>query len=92
MRPTGEVMVAQLHEWDAHDHAHIGNAAIESRGNGELLWFLFDDFDALMQRVSGNDIVVLDGLMLHPQLRTARGLDARARGLRHGRGRTRRPI
>ena len=68
MRPTGEVMVAKLHEWDAHDHAHIGNAAIESRG-GVLLWFLSDDsddFDALMQRVSGNDIVVLDGLMLHP--------------------------
>jgi len=65
MRLTGEVMVAKLHEWDAHDHAHIGNAAIESRG-GVLLWFLSDDFDALMQRVSGNDIVVLVGLMLHP--------------------------
>ncbi len=66
MLMDGDVMVAQSHEWDAHDHAHIGNPAIASRGNGVLLWFVTDDFDALMQRVSDNDVVVLDGPLLNP--------------------------
>lgn len=66
MLMDGDVMVAQLHDWGAHDHAHVGRAAIESRGNGVLLWFITDDFDVLMQRVSGNNAVVLDGPVLNP--------------------------
>ena len=66
MLMDGDVMVAQLHDWDADDHAHIGSAAIESRGNGVLLWFVTDDFDAVMRRVSDNNAVILDGPMLNP--------------------------
>ena len=59
-------MVVQLHHWDADEHEHLGNAADPSRGNGVLLWFATDDFDAAMQRVMGTRTTVLDGPLLNP--------------------------
>lgn len=39
MLMDGDTMVAQLHDWDADEHAHLGNPSEPSRGNGVLLWF-----------------------------------------------------
>jgi hypothetical protein len=66
MLMDGQTMVAQLHDWDADEHAHIGNSANPSRGNGVLLWFATDEFDAVTARLDDDDDVVLEGPMLNP--------------------------
>ena len=44
-------LVMQLHHWDdAHHHGRIGNPQIKPYGNGVLLWFEIDDFDAAVAR------------------------------------------
>lgn len=42
-------LVLQLHQWDAHEHPHLGNPAAV-RGNGVLLWFQTDGFDSAVER------------------------------------------
>jgi hypothetical protein len=32
-------LVLQLHRWDVHEHAHLGDPASKPYGNGCLLWF-----------------------------------------------------
>jgi predicted enzyme related to lactoylglutathione lyase len=45
-------LVMQLHHWQVeHHHGPIGDPALP-HGNGVLLWFEVDDFDAAMQRVA----------------------------------------
>lgn len=43
-------MILQLHRWDAHDHPHMGRPETMSCGNGVLLWFQTDAFDAAVER------------------------------------------
>lgn len=44
-------LVLQLHSFSAeHDHGPIGNRDDKPYGNGVLLWFEVDDFDAVLQR------------------------------------------
>jgi catechol 2,3-dioxygenase-like lactoylglutathione lyase family enzyme len=47
----GELLL-QLHAWDVEDdeHPHMGNLNIKPWGNGVLLWFQTDDFDAAVAR------------------------------------------
>ncbi len=43
-------LVLQLHSWeDKHHHGQIGDPAL-AHGNGVLLWFELDDFDAAAVR------------------------------------------
>jgi catechol 2,3-dioxygenase-like lactoylglutathione lyase family enzyme len=43
-------LILQLHAWDeAHHHGHLGDAA-KPVGNGMMLWFEVDDFDAVVVR------------------------------------------
>lgn len=45
------VLVLQLHSFDVpHHHGPIGNPEDRPYGNGVLLWFEVDDFDAAMDR------------------------------------------
>ena len=45
-------LVLQLHSFDVeHHHPPIGNRQAKPYGNGLLLWFEIDDFDAAMKRV-----------------------------------------
>ena len=47
----GDRLILQLHGWDvAHHHGPIGDAALKPYGNGVLLWFEVDDFDAAVGR------------------------------------------
>ncbi len=66
MLMDGEDMVAQLHQWDADEHAFLGRAADPSRGNGVLVWFVTDDFDGLVERVERSGADVLEGPLLNP--------------------------
>jgi catechol 2,3-dioxygenase-like lactoylglutathione lyase family enzyme len=48
---TDGTLVLQLHNWDVeHDHGAIGDPDLRPYGNGVLLWFEVDDFDAAVQR------------------------------------------
>jgi catechol 2,3-dioxygenase-like lactoylglutathione lyase family enzyme len=47
------LLVLQLHSFDVeHDHGPIGDRSDRPYGNGVLLWFEIDDFDAAMTRVA----------------------------------------
>jgi catechol 2,3-dioxygenase-like lactoylglutathione lyase family enzyme len=45
-------LVLQLHRWDVvgHHHGPIGDQNLKPYGNGVLLWFEIDDFDAAVAR------------------------------------------
>src|SRR5262245_4907066 len=44
-------LILQLHRWDVeHHHGCIGDPNITPYGNGVLLWFELDDFDAAVAR------------------------------------------
>ncbi len=46
-------LVLQLHHWDIeHHHGPIGNRNARPYGNGVLLWFEIDDFDAALARAA----------------------------------------
>ncbi len=62
----GGDLVLQLHQWEADEHAHLGDPNDPSRGNGVLLWFATDDFDAMMKRVGDNEAIILDGPLANP--------------------------
>lgn len=54
-------LVLQLHSFDVeHDHGPIGDCHDKPYGNGVLVWFEVDDFDAVMERATamGVDIVL----------------------------------
>jgi catechol 2,3-dioxygenase-like lactoylglutathione lyase family enzyme len=47
----GDRLVLQLHHWDVEDHhGPIGDKGAKPYGNGVLLWFEIDDFDAAVAR------------------------------------------
>jgi catechol 2,3-dioxygenase-like lactoylglutathione lyase family enzyme len=49
----GERLIMQLHAWEIdHDHGPIGDPAARPYGNGLLLWFEIDDFDAAVTRAT----------------------------------------
>jgi len=53
-------LILQLHRFDVeHDHGVIGNVHDRPYGNGVLLWFELNDFDAAMERVAELDPEIL---------------------------------
>jgi catechol 2,3-dioxygenase-like lactoylglutathione lyase family enzyme len=57
---AGDALILQLHRWEVeHGHGAIGDPAI-AHGNGVLLWFEVDDFDAAVARagVLGAEVVL----------------------------------
>jgi catechol 2,3-dioxygenase-like lactoylglutathione lyase family enzyme len=44
-------LILQLHRWDVeHHHGRMGDPSLTPYGNGVLLWFELDDFDAAVAR------------------------------------------
>lgn len=66
MLMDGSELVAQLHQWEADEHPHLGDPGDPSRGNGILLWFATDDFEGVIRRVEESGTVVLDGPLVNP--------------------------
>src|SRR5690606_5551842 len=53
-------LIMQLHTWkQVHEHEPIGNPAAKPYGNGVLLWFEVDDFDAAVQRATALGVEVV---------------------------------
>jgi catechol 2,3-dioxygenase-like lactoylglutathione lyase family enzyme len=49
----GDTLVLQLHSFDVdHHHGPIGDRKSKPYGNGVLLWFEIDDFDAAVARAA----------------------------------------
>ena len=56
----GDRFVMQLHHWHVeHEHGCIGDASVKPYGNGVLLWFEVDDFDAAEKRAAELKATVL---------------------------------
>ena len=54
-------LILQLHAWDVeHHHGPIADVAARPYGNGVLLWFEVDDFDAAVERAGelGAEVVL----------------------------------
>jgi catechol 2,3-dioxygenase-like lactoylglutathione lyase family enzyme len=46
-----DALILQLHDWDVeHHHGGLGDPSSKPYGNGVLLWFEVDDFDAAVAR------------------------------------------
>jgi catechol 2,3-dioxygenase-like lactoylglutathione lyase family enzyme len=58
-------IVMQLHQWDAHEHPHLGEPDRKPYGNGVLLWFQTDDFDATLARIESARAIILEGPMVN---------------------------
>jgi catechol 2,3-dioxygenase-like lactoylglutathione lyase family enzyme len=54
-------MVLQLHAWEVHEHPYMGNPDSKPYGNGVLLWFQTDNFDAVVEQAYALRAVVLEG-------------------------------
>ena len=66
MLMDGDEIIAQLHQWQADEHPHLGDPTNPSRGNGVLLWFATDDFDGILARLGKSGAEVIDGPMVNP--------------------------
>lgn len=54
-------LVLQLHNWDVeHHHGAVGDPSSRPYGNGVLLWFEADDFEAAVERAGqlGAEVLV----------------------------------
>ncbi|MDM4767885.1 VOC family protein [Pelomonas sp. SE-A7] len=61
------LLLLQLHRWEEeHHHGPIGERHEPSRGNGVLLWFEVDDFDAALVRAEALGAEVLLGRHRNP--------------------------
>ena len=72
MLADGSELVAQLHQWEADEHPHLGDPDDPSRGNGVLLWFATDDFNGVIRRAEESGTVVLDGPLVNRNWGNAR--------------------
>ena len=46
-------LVLQLHRWEVeHDHGPLGDPGLKPYGNGVILWFELEDFDAAVERAA----------------------------------------
>ncbi|HEV2392956.1 MAG TPA: VOC family protein [Verrucomicrobiae bacterium] len=60
-------LVLQLHRWEVgHHHGPIGNPKAKPYGNGVLLWFEIDDFDAAVARAEEMKAEVVLARHVHP--------------------------
>lgn len=62
----GGTLILQLHDWDAHEHPHMGDPASKPYGNGVLLWFQVEDFVAAVARARALSAEILEGPQVNP--------------------------
>lgn len=63
---SGKELILQLHAWDVHEHAHIGDPKVKPYGNGVVLWFRVGDFDAAVERARRLKAKVLEEPHVNP--------------------------
>jgi catechol 2,3-dioxygenase-like lactoylglutathione lyase family enzyme len=65
----GDEFVLQLHDWNVHEHRHLGDEVSRPWGNGALLWFRVRDFDAAVTRANELGGRILEGPQENPRAR-----------------------
>jgi len=60
-------LVLQLHDWQAHEHPYLGDPDSQPYGNGVLLWFETDDFDAAIDRARSLGAEILEEPHVNPR-------------------------
>jgi catechol 2,3-dioxygenase-like lactoylglutathione lyase family enzyme len=63
---SGDDLVLQLHEWDAHEHPHLGNPARKPYGNGVVLWFIEPNVKQVYETARAAGADVLEPLKVNP--------------------------
>lgn len=58
-------LILQLHHWDSHEHPHLGRQD-KPNGNGVLLWFQTEEFDAALARTKTAHAEILEGPKVNP--------------------------
>lgn len=61
----GQEMVLQLHQWDAHEHPHLGDSK-KSVGNGVAVWFQTEDITAAYHLAMAARPTLLEDLKINP--------------------------
>ena len=61
-----DVLLLQLHHRDADEHPHLLDASTPV-GNGVLLWFVTEEFDAAIGRVRESGATILEEPHVNPQ-------------------------
>ena len=64
---AGDDFVLQLHDWNAHEHPHLGDETSRPWGNGALLWFRVGDFDAACEQARELGAEILEGPHENPR-------------------------
>lgn len=62
----GGDFVLQLHDWNAHEHPHLGQEDKRPWGNGVMLWFRTVQFDEVLERIRAAGAEVLEGPQVNP--------------------------
>ena len=57
---VGDRLILQLHRWDAHEHPYMGDPRSKPYGNGVLLWFRTNAFDAAVAKARALDAEILE--------------------------------
>jgi len=65
----GAVLVC-LHAWGAHEHPSLTAADVAAPGNGLLLFFRVDDYDAALARARAMGAVLSEEPHVNPNTRT----------------------
>ena len=57
---AGSQLILQLHRWDVeHEHGPLGDPELRPYGNGVLLWFELNDFDAAVRRAADMKVTTI---------------------------------
>jgi catechol 2,3-dioxygenase-like lactoylglutathione lyase family enzyme len=63
---SGNELVLQVHEWDAHEHPNLGNPKERPYGNGVVLWFYDKNVAGAFARAVAAGAEVLEPLNVNP--------------------------
>ena len=63
---SNEVLVLQLHHWDAHEHLHLGSPETKPYGIGVVLWFMSEHVEQDYQRAVRAGAEVLEPIKVNP--------------------------
>jgi hypothetical protein len=59
-------LVLQLHDWDAHEHRHLGSPESKPYGNGAALWFMSEQVEQDYERAVQAGAEVLEAITINP--------------------------
>jgi len=54
-------LILQLHNWEVeHQHGPLGDPELRPYGNGVLLWFELEDYEAAVQRAAALNVEIVE--------------------------------